>query len=100
MKMAFSGRQPQNIKRVISQQPLDRSYSNLKLKLRGSSLSVQRYQKKTISKYNKWNISATIGWIVLKFETNAKWIKPKSVKVFKSGAQAKGTKPIYTKVLN
>jgi hypothetical protein len=35
MKMAFTGRQPQNIKTGISQQPLIGSSSNFKLKVLG-----------------------------------------------------------------
>ena len=37
MKMTSNGRQPQNIKNGISQQPLIGSNSNLKLMLRGSN---------------------------------------------------------------
>ena len=124
MKTTSSGRRPQNMESGISQQPLVRSYSNLKLELIWSNQSVQRYQmkmtsngrwppadddlkiwqveylsnhwsdltqiwnwsygiksectkvlneddlqRKTTSKYGKWNISATTGRILLKFET-------------------------------
>ena len=38
-------------------------------------------QWKTTSKYRKWNISATTGWIVLKFETLANGIRSVCTKV-------------------
>jgi hypothetical protein len=140
--MTSDGRQPQNMKSGISQQPLDGSYSNLKLEQIESNQGVQRYQmkttsngrwplteddlkiwkveylsnhwmdltqiwnlskkdqtrvykgikwrqplmeddlwQKTTSKYEKWNISATTGWILLKFETWAIRIIPGCTKV-------------------
>jgi hypothetical protein len=38
-------------------------------------------QWKKTSKYEKWNISATTGLILLKFETYANGIKPECTKV-------------------
>ena len=36
------GRRPQNIKTIIGQQPLVRSYPNFKLKIRGKNQSLQK----------------------------------------------------------
>ena len=44
--MTYNERRPQKIKSRISQKPLVRSYSNLKLKLMSSNQSVQRYEMK------------------------------------------------------
>jgi hypothetical protein len=38
-------------------------------------------QGKMTSKYEKLNISATTGWILLRFETQAIGIKPECTKV-------------------
>ena len=72
--------------RQISQQPLIGSYSNLKLKLLVLNIMVQRWQMKnlqlkTTSKYEKCNISATTGWILLKLETKDYGTKTKDTTV-------------------
>ena len=69
------------------QQPLVISYLNLTPKLMGSNKNVQRFQmKKIISKHTKWNISATTGQIILKFETLANGVKPKVNKGFNTSS--------------
>ena len=50
MKMTSNGRQPQNIKSGISQQPLIGSYSNFKLKISGPNHILQIHQMKTTFK--------------------------------------------------
>jgi hypothetical protein len=46
MKTTFNGRQPQNMKSGISQQPLVGTYSNLKLELMELNQNAQRSQTK------------------------------------------------------
>ena len=67
-------KQPQNMKSGIFQQPLVRSYLNLKLQME------YNFQKKTTSKYEKWNISSTNGQILLKFETWATSVQRYQIK--------------------
>ena len=56
MKMTTeNGRWPQNMKSRISQQPLVRSYSNMKLKLTGLNLKVKRCHMKMKSKKTTLN---------------------------------------------
>ena len=73
MKTTSNGRRHQNIKSGISQQPLIGLYSNFKLKLRWlnhistNPSNEDDLEWKTTWKYQKWIISATTYWIILKF---------------------------------
>ena len=61
MKTTSNGRQPQNMKRGISQQPLVGSYSNLKLELLESNQSAQRSQIKMTSTKDNLKILEVIS---------------------------------------
>jgi hypothetical protein len=52
---------------------------NLKISKLNIACNQDDLQKKATSKYQKWNISASTDWIILKIKTEAAGTKPKLI---------------------
>ena len=71
--MTSSRREPQTVKRGISQQPLVK-FETVAFGIKPECTKVSNeddLQRKRTSKYEKWNISETTAWILLKFENKS-----------------------------